>query len=114
VPGLLKTILSHGSPQGGQTYVVAKDFNGSFAAVPIVEPMLRQPAAIVAPAPALMNVLRVTISRFDFVLTCIRLLRCLKSSDLDSRLEMIVLMKRSGVYEGEDHANMTKIRHNQP
>jgi len=74
VPGLLKTILSQGSPQGGQTYVVAITvFDGWSAAIAIVEPVLRQPAAIVAPAPAFMNVLRVTSSRFDFVLVFIPL-----------------------------------------
>jgi hypothetical protein len=73
-PGLLKTILSQGSPQGGQTYVAATTvFHGWSAAIAIVEPVLRQPAAIVAPAPALMNVLRVTSSCFDFFLVFITL-----------------------------------------
>jgi len=73
-PGLSKTILSHGSPQGGQTYVVAiAVFHGWSEAIAVFESMLRQPAAIVAPAPALMNVLRVTSSRFDFVLFFISL-----------------------------------------
>jgi hypothetical protein len=94
-PGLLKTILSQGSPQGGQTYVAATTvFHGWSAAIAIVEPVLRQPAAIVAPAPALMNVLRVTSSCFDFSLVLITLAQCLKSlRDLHCG-DLILFMKK--------------------